>query len=93
MYILHCNDGTFYTGSTIDLTLRFIQYQSGFGANYTKRRLPVTLVYWEEYDRITDAFNREKQVQNWSHQKKLVLTEGESGLLSGLARKVFTVSK
>lgn len=76
MYILECSDGSYYTGSTVDIDQRFYQHQSGEGANYTKDRLPVKLVYCEEYDRIDEAFYREKQVQKWSHEKKKALIEG-----------------
>jgi len=70
MYILKCNDGTYYTGSTVNLKKRLNEHQSGVGANYTKKRLPVDLVYYEEYPRIDQAFNREKQIQNWSQKRK-----------------------
>jgi putative endonuclease len=46
VYILECSDGTFYTGSTIDLDKRVEQHQNGFGANHTKKRLPVELIYF-----------------------------------------------
>ena len=49
MYILKCCDDTFYTGSTKDLEKRVIEHQSGLGANYTKKKLPVELIYFEEY--------------------------------------------
>jgi putative endonuclease len=64
MYILECSDGTYYVGSTKDLDFRFSEHQAGKGAQYTSRRLPVKLVYSEEYERVTDAYAREKQVQN-----------------------------
>jgi len=70
MYILECSDGSYYTGSTTNLELRLQQHQSGEGANHTKKRLPVTLVYYEKYSRIDEAFYREKQVQGWSRKKK-----------------------
>lgn len=73
MYILKCSDDTYYTGSTIDLERRLIQHQNGEGANHTKKRLPVELVYFEEYTRIDYAFYREKQIQNWSRKKKEAL--------------------
>ncbi|MBC8400685.1 MAG: GIY-YIG nuclease family protein [Candidatus Marinimicrobia bacterium] len=77
MYILKCNDGSFYTGSTLDLEYRFEQHQNGEGAKYTMKRLPVKLVYFEEYDRIDEAFYREKQVQGWRREKKKALISGE----------------
>jgi predicted GIY-YIG superfamily endonuclease len=40
------------------------------GANYTKKHLPVKLVYFEEFQRIDEAFYREKQVQGWSRKKE-----------------------
>ena len=70
MYILECVDGSYYVGSTNDLDLRFQQHQNGEGANYTRKRLPVELVYYEEFGRIDGAFYREKQVQGWSRKKK-----------------------
>lgn len=85
MYILECNDGTFYTGSTKDLTVRITQHKNGEGANYTKKRLPISLVYYEEYDRIDFAFDREKQVQGWSRNKKIALIKGEIEKLPKLA--------
>ena len=70
VYILLCSDDTFYTGSTNNIERRFNEHQKGFGANYTKNRLPVKLVYIEEYERIDLAFYREKQIQRWGHQNE-----------------------
>jgi putative endonuclease len=78
MYILECADGTYYSGSTKDLEKRLWEHQKMLGANYTKRRLPVKLVYYEEYDRIDESFYREKQVQGWSRRKKQALIESRS---------------
>ena len=86
MYILLCCDGSYYTGSTVDLGKRLEQHQNGEGANHTKKRLPVSLVYYEEYPRIDQAFNREKQVQGWSRKKKEALIEGKPNLLPELAK-------
>jgi len=85
MYILQCSDGSYYTGSTIDLKRRIYEHQVTGGANYTKKKAPVTLVYYEEFVRIDDAFNREKQVQGWSHEKKQALIENNSEQLHLLA--------
>ena len=73
MYILRCNNGTYYVGITINLELRIKQHQIGEGANYTKKHLPVELVYYEVYARIDEAFAREKQVQGWKRAKKEAL--------------------
>ena len=85
MYILECSNATFYTGSTKDLERRIAQHQAGEGANYTKKHLPVKLIYYEKFDRIDWAFQREKQVQKWSRKKKIALMNGRLGLLHPLA--------
>jgi len=89
MYILKCSDNTYYTGSTKDIVRRLWEHNNSLGANYTKKRLPVKLVYSEEYSRIDEAFYREKQIQGWSRQKKEALINGENKLLPDLARKVY----
>ncbi|MCB9224722.1 MAG: GIY-YIG nuclease family protein [Crocinitomicaceae bacterium] len=77
-YILLCSDDSFYTGSTKNLIKRLFEHQSGIGSNHTKKRLPVKLVYYEEYTRIDLAFNREKQIQGWSRNKKKALIDGNT---------------
>lgn len=73
VYILECSDGSYYTGSTIDLQSRIEQHQNGLGVNHTKNRLPVKLVYAEDLGNIDEAFRREKQIQGWSRKKKEAL--------------------
>jgi putative endonuclease len=85
MYILLCSDGSYYTGSTNDIEVRLYQHKNGEGANYTKKRLPVKLLYYEEYPRVDYAFDREKQVQGWNRKKKEALMEGKIELISTLS--------
>jgi putative endonuclease len=92
MYILECSDSSYYVGSTKDLELRLSQHQEGLGASYTSLRLPVKLVYCEEYDRIDYAFYREKQVQGWRRAKREALINGDPDLLPVLAKKIFDKS-
>ena len=84
-YILKCSDGSYYTGSTKDMEKRLWQHKNGEGAYHTKRRLPVTLVYVEHYDRVEEAFAREKQIQGWSRKKKEALISGNMDDLRSLS--------
>ncbi len=86
MYILECVDGSYYTGSTNDLDLRMQQHNNGEGSNHTRKRLPVELVYYEKFDRIDEAFYREKQVQGWSRSKKEALIMGMNAELPLLSK-------
>ncbi len=72
IYILHCNDDSYYTGYTSNLNNRIKQHTSGFGCTYTKRRLPVELVYFEKLSDKSSAIKREKQI------KKLTTFEKEN---------------
>lgn len=72
-YILLCGNGSYYTGSTIDLEARVKQHKDGEGANHTRKYPPVELVYYEEYLLVSQAFYREKQIQKWSRRKKETL--------------------
>ncbi|MDO9512906.1 MAG: GIY-YIG nuclease family protein [Bacteroidales bacterium] len=85
MYILLCSNGQYYTGSTNDLEIRLAEHQNGLGANFTRKHRPVELVYYEEFQRIDDAFYREKQVQGWGRKKKEALINGVTNKLHDLA--------
>jgi putative endonuclease len=84
-YILKCNNGLYYVGSTTNLELRIQQHQIGEGANFTKKHLPVELVYYEVYPRIDEAFAREKQIQGWRRAKKEALINNRTDDLHLLA--------
>jgi len=86
LYILKCADGSYYTGSTTDLSLRLARHGSGEASVYTSGRLPVELVYCEEFDSVQEAFLRERQVKGWRRAKKEALIRGEFGRLVALSR-------
>jgi putative endonuclease len=87
VYMLECADGSYYVGSTQLLEERVWQHQQGLGASYTRTRLPVRLVWFEEHEHLGAAFGREKQVQNWSRAKRQALIERRYGDLPALARR------
>ena len=87
MYILRCRDHMLYVGSTVDLERRIAEHNAGLGAEFTVRRLPVTLAYAEEHQTITDAYRREKQVQGWSRVKREALIARDFERLHDLARR------
>ena len=74
-YLLLCADGSYYAGYTTDLTRRVVVHNAGKGAKYTKSRLPVTLVYFEEFDGEHDAKSREWHLKRLTHREKEALAE------------------
>lgn len=73
VYILECRDNTLYTGYTVDIDERIIKHNEGIGAKYTRGRIPVKLVYLEEYENKSDALKRECALKKLSRQEKLAL--------------------
>jgi putative endonuclease len=86
LYILKCADGSYYTGSTNNLPLRVAQHQAGEGSAYTRSRLPVELVYSQEFPSEHEAFLRERQVKGWSRAKKEALIHGDFEALIRLSK-------
>ena len=74
-YLVQCADGTLYGGYTTDLQKRLAAHNSGKGAKYTRSRLPVELVWWEEYPTKEAAMSREWHVKRLSRAEKLKLVE------------------
>jgi putative endonuclease len=74
------------SSSKIDLERRLWEHNEGLGANFTRTRRPVKLVFAEPSDSIEIAFLREKQAQGWSRAKKRALIEGRMGDLPGLSK-------
>lgn len=78
VYMLHCGDGSLYTGSTTDVYRRLREHQSGTGARYTRSRLPVTLAYIEEAPDRSTAQRREAAIKKLSRdQKRSLIGKGE----------------
>ena len=72
-YIVECADGSLYCGWTNDLDKRIKDHNAGKGAKYTKTRLPVKLVYFEEFDTKEEAMSREWHIKQLRREQKLKL--------------------
>lgn len=69
-YILECKDGTYYTGWTNNLEKRLKDHNEGRGAKYTKARLPVSLIYYEEFQTKEEAMRREYAIKHMTRKEK-----------------------
>lgn len=73
VYILRCCDDSLYTGWTNNLEKRVKAHSNGKGAKYTKARLPVELVYFEEFEDKIEAMRREYAIKKLTRKEKLLL--------------------
>jgi putative endonuclease len=71
VYIVKCEDGTYYTGYTNDLKRRIKQHNAGEGAKYTKGRRPVELVHSEQFETKSEAMKREYKIKQLKRQSKI----------------------
>ena len=69
-YILRCKDNSLYTGWTNNLEKRMEAHNTGKGAKYTKARLPVELVYYEEFETKEEAMRREFAIKKMTRKEK-----------------------
>lgn len=72
-YILECKDGTYYTGWTNNLDKRLKDHNEGRGAKYTKARLPVSLIYYEEFQTREEAMRREYAIKHMTRKEKKIM--------------------
>ena len=76
-YIVECADGTYYCGWTKDLEKRIADHNAGKGAKYTRPRLPVKLVYYEEFETKEEAMSREWHIKRLTRRQKEELVARE----------------
>lgn len=73
VYIIHCNDGSLYTGYAVDINHRLNEHNQGRGSKYVRSRLPAKLVYYEVWDSKESAMKREAQLKKLPRHKKIKL--------------------
>ncbi len=72
-YMLKCADGRYYVGHTDALEQRVAQHQVGRGCSYTAKRLPVALLWSQDFSSREEALTAERQIKGWSRAKKEAL--------------------
>ena len=78
MYVVECRDGSYYTGYTTDVKKRIDVHNSGKGAKYTRSRLPVKLIYVQDFDSKEEAMSAEALLKRKKRvQKERFLSENQ----------------
>jgi putative endonuclease len=70
---------------TNDLERRLFEHKNHILAGFSDKYNVNRLVYYEEYQYITDAIAREKEIKGWVRKKKVALIEGENPTWADLA--------
>jgi putative endonuclease len=86
VYILLCNDNSYYTGITNNLESRIQQHENGTDSgSYTCKRRPIKLVFHELFTDVKQAIAFEKQVKGWKRSKKEAIINGDWHMLPELS--------
>jgi len=85
-YILLCADGRYYTGHTDELERRIAQHQSGEIEGFTSSRLPVQLMWSQDFPTRPEALETELRIKKWSRAKKEALIRGDWAAISHFAK-------
>ena len=75
VYIIASKTRVLYIGMTNNLKRCVYEHQHDLVNGFSKQYRCHRLVYFESYDRVENAINREKQLKGWNRAKKLFLIE------------------
>lgn len=75
VYIMSSLSGILYIGVTGNLERRVLEHKEGMLDGFTKKYRCQLLVYYEEFQYVDKAIEREKQLKGWSRRKKIILIE------------------
>lgn len=73
LYIVKCKDNSLYTGITTSIKRRILEHNSKKGAKSLRGKLPIELVYKEEFIGQIETARREREIKGWTRRKKLDL--------------------
>ncbi len=89
VYILKCRDNSYYTGHTDNLNNRLFQHQNKLIPGcYTCTKLPVQLVYSQDFPTREEALAAERQLKGWSRRKKEAFINGDWTALSACSTRL-----
>ena len=86
VYMLRCRDGSYYAGHTDASEARIAQHEAGQGSDWTRRRLPVELVWADYAASREEALAFERRIKGWTRAKQEALIAGDWSEIGRLAR-------
>lgn len=87
VYIVCSRSGTLYIGMCNNIERRMMEHKSGEFEGFASKYHCDRLVFWESFDDVRDAIDREKQLKGWRREKKIALIESMNPRWADLAEK------
>ena len=85
VYVMCSNSGTLYVGITNSIYRRALEHKQGEIEGFAKKYVCTRLVYYEGFDDVRKAIDREKQLKGWIRRKKIALIESKNPRWADLA--------
>ena len=87
VYIVCSNSATLYIGMTNSIYRRALEHKRGEIEGFAKKYNCARLSYYEGFDDVRKAIDREKQLKGWVRRKKIALIESRNSRWEDLAEK------
>jgi len=87
VYLLRCSDDSYYIGHTDDIEKRIAEHNHGSVSGYTKTRLPIIVLYTQDFMTRDEALTAERQIKGWSRKKKEALIRGDWEMIKKLSNQ------
>jgi putative endonuclease len=83
VYMLICEDMSYYTGYSSAPSARFVAHAEGRGARYTRMHKPKRIAYLERHRTRRAAMRREREIKALTHEEKRSLADAAGKSLKG----------
>jgi len=90
VYIMTNRSKTLYVGITNNLIRRVREHKTGTGSGFTARYNLDRLVYFERFEEVHNAIEREKRIKGWLRIKKIALIVSVNPAWKDLSEEWFT---
>ncbi len=90
VYIVASKSRVIYIGMTNNLERRIYEHKNDLTYGFSEKYRCHRLVYYESFDDVRKAIDREKQPKHWNRIKKIRLIERQNRTWEDLAAELFT---
>ena len=87
VYIMTNPSRTLYTGLTNALERRVVEHKAKAIPGFTARYNITRLVYFEVFEYVKNAIDREKEIKSWTRAKRIALIEAKNPKWDNLSRE------
>jgi putative endonuclease len=89
VYIMTNRSRTLYIGVTNNLVRRVREHKTGIGSGFTAKYKLDRLVYFERFEDVHNAIEREKRIKGWLRIKKIAIIVSRNSSWKDLSEELY----